>query len=144
MEEGKDFGSTIEALKSMLTDLQPCRSDFSIEIVAGKKIISTRSFKLGDYDGTTHRIRIFSNRCPSAKQVLETVIHEYAHHLMWEEYHLGALKQRVVHGKPFWDCYFKLMQTAKIKGVFDNEKKSDDAPDFVTLRFINIFQFLSI
>ena len=37
------------------------------------------------------------------------------------------IKQLERMAKPFWDCYFKLMQRAKIKGVFNAENNSDDA-----------------
>ena len=122
-----NFGWTAEALKSMLTDLQPSRTDFSVEIagVAWKKS-PNGGYKLGDYCERTHRLRILANRCSSAKEVLEVTIHEYAHHLMWEAFHFGEFKRRVVHGKPFWDCYFKLLRDARFKGVFDVENTDED------------------
>ena len=125
MEE-KVFDLTIEALKLTLTDLQPCRIDFSIEIISGKRIAPVGKCKLGDYNRKTHVIRIFSNRHSSVTEVLNTAIHEYVHHLMWEAYHFGEIKRSVVHGKPFRDCFNKLFQSAKIKGIFDTENKAED------------------
>ena len=58
---------TVDWLKSMLIDLQPCRIDFSIEMVSGKRINPTATHKLGDYNEETHVIRVFSNRCCSDK-----------------------------------------------------------------------------
>ncbi|MCL2727263.1 MAG: VWA-like domain-containing protein [Bacteroidales bacterium] len=117
----------IKALKATLIDLQPCQTDFTIEICAGKKVSpASGGYKLGDYCYATHIIRIFSNRISSAKEALEVAIHEYAHHLMWEAFHFGKLKRRVGHGKPFWDCYHQLVQVAKIKGVFNTANDVED------------------
>ena len=127
MNPETNFGWTTDALKAMLQDLQPCKTDFTIEMTSKSwAMLPGGGYVLGNYNEGTHLICILANRCRTAKEVLEVVIHEYVHHLMWEAFHFGEFKRRVVHGKPFWDCYFKLIRIANIKGVFNVENTGED------------------
>ena len=110
---------TESELKSLLLSLEECKTDFSIEFASKRLKSSTNSIRMGDYDDQTHRIRLFGERHDDYKTLINTIIHEYAHHLMWEYFHTGKLKKRVVHGKEFWLKYNELIQKAKIKGYFN-------------------------
>ena len=118
---------TESELKSLLLSLEECKTDFSIEFASKRLKSSTNSIRMGDYDDQTHRIRLFGERHDDYKTLINTLIHEFAHHLMWEYFHTGKLKKRVVHGKEFWQKYNELIQKAKIKGYFNENNVVTDS-----------------
>jgi predicted metal-dependent peptidase len=114
-----------DQLKSLLISLEECQIDFSIEFVAAKLKAGTAKIKMGDYNEQTHLIRLFCGRHAEYRTLIDTVIHEYTHHLLWEYWHFGRITKRVLHGEEFWLKYNELISKAKIKGYF--AEKSTDA-----------------
>ena len=75
--------------------------------------VSDKSLKSknGDYNGATHRIRIFNpDRDPV--NIVKTTIHELAHHI--DTVNRGTSG----HGQPFYDAYVRLLKAAIDMGIF--------------------------
>ena len=99
----------------LLTEIYPCKVPFTLAVKSDKP-----KKRLGTYYGSKRRIIIhigWSGRY----DMVETAIHEYAHHIHFTEFDKGEKKQ-APHGKEFWQIYGQLMCRAKELGICNDRR----------------------
>jgi len=109
-------------LKSVLNDLVdyaykddprlPYYKRFYVEYLK-KKLKS----KNGDYDPSTHKMRIFTKDRPEIS-IMKTSIHELAHHIRYAQ---GVGHGSTAHDKDFYEVYRKLLYAALDMQIFNRE-----------------------
>lgn len=113
-----------EKLKQMLLDIQSTELEFSVTMT-GKESKRVN----GLYKPETCEILLHNKNFTSDNQLIYTAIHEYAHHILNEEY-LAALprdskgrpidgpKKGRVHNTEFWARFHALLEIAEQKGYY--------------------------
>jgi hypothetical protein len=113
-----------DQVKEKLLQLRGDVSDFTL-LFSGKQ--SNRVDGL--YKPETKEIIIHNKNHETDNEIIYTAIHEFAHHIQFEENHI--LRNAKSHSTTFWTIFHKLLYEAEQKGIFTNFFKSDD--EFVEL-----------
>lgn len=94
----------------LLMAIYPCKVPFTLAVKDDKP-----KKRLGTYYSSSKRIIIHLGWSVKYDMV-ETAIHEYAHHVHYTEFDKSGRKQ-TPHGKEFWQIYGQLMCRAKELGI---------------------------
>lgn len=98
-----------------LLRIYPCKIPFEILVIDKKP-----KTRMGVYIVDKKRIRIYSG-WGKEHDMMETAIHEYAHHIHFTEQYTGATRGvDRAHGLKFWRIYSALMAVAMKRGIFDD------------------------
>ncbi|MBP3709545.1 MAG: hypothetical protein J6I73_03965 [Treponema sp.] len=112
-----------EKIKLMLLDVQDTKLDFTV-IQSGKESRRVN----GLYKPETHEIILHNKNFKSDNGIIYTAIHEYAHHLMTEEFinNFGdtALPNAKSHTQAFWAKFNELLIIAEKKKYYTLSIKS--------------------
>lgn len=100
----------------ILLALYRCKVPFVMEVKDDRP-----QKRLGAYYTRTHRIVIHTG-WSGAYNMVETAIHEYAHHLQYTEFKNNQKKQ-TPHGKEFWQIYGQLIWRAKMMNLYYDENQ---------------------
>ena len=106
-------------IKKVLEDIVNYTYPYSTKLPRYRKFYvevsdKTLSSKNGDYNESTHRIRIFNPDRPT-EHIIKTTIHELAHHI--DTINRGESD----HGPKFYEEYGKLAKSAIDMGIFTPE-----------------------
>lgn len=101
--------------KDLLLTLYPCKVPFSLAVKTDKP-----KKRLGTYYSGKKRVIIHSG-WSSKYDMVETAIHEFAHHIHYTEFD-KAKKKQAPHGKEFWQIYGQLMNRAKALGICNDKR----------------------
>ena len=104
-----------EYYKELLLALYPCKEPFSLVVKTDKP-----KKRLGTYYSGKKRI-IIHEGWSSKYDMVETAIHEYAHHIHYTEFDKVKYKQ-APHGKEFWQIYGQLMNRARVLGICNDKR----------------------
>ena len=99
----------------ILMAIYPCRVPFTLAVKDDKP-----KKRLGTYYSSKKRIIIHIG-WGCKYDMVETAIHEYAHHIHYTEFDKGEKKQ-APHGREFWQIYGQLMCKAKEMGICDDKR----------------------
>ena len=94
----------------LLLAIYPCKVPFTLAVKEDKP-----KTRLGTYYSSSKRIIIHLG-WSGKYDMVETAIHEYAHHVHYTEFDKSGRKQ-APHGKEFWQIYGQLMCRAKELGI---------------------------
>lgn len=103
--------------KDLLLTLYPCKVPFSLAIKTDKP-----KKRLGTYYSGKKRIIVHVG-WSSKYDMVETAIHEYAHHIHYTEFD-KAKKKQAPHGREFWQIYGQLMNRARVLGICNDKRAS--------------------
>lgn len=103
--------------KDLLLTLYPCKVPFSLAVKTDKP-----KKRLGTYYSGKKRIIVHVG-WSSKYDMVETAIHEYAHHIHYTEFD-KAKKKQAPHGREFWQIYGQLMNRARVLGICNDKRAS--------------------
>ena len=106
-----------EYYKELLLTLYPCKEPFSLAVKTDKP-----KKRLGTYYSGKKRIIVHVG-WSSKYDMVETAIHEYAHHIHYTEFD-KAKKKQAPHGREFWQIYGQLMNRARVLGICNDKRAS--------------------
>jgi hypothetical protein len=96
-----------QKIKELLVAIREPRCPFEVSI------IKEMSFKCsGNYSYNNERITLYLLNHNNNKEIINTAIHEYAHHFMG---------RGMGHRTEFWDCYYQLLEIADRKGFYSGD-----------------------
>jgi len=105
MEPNRDNFFDAKRIKEILTAIKEPGEDFEVII---KNEYNNKC--LGLYDRWRKEIIIYLLTIDNNQELIETAIHEYAHHFL--------RNSTGTHYTEFWECFFELMEIAERKGFY--------------------------
>ena len=109
------MGNEAGYYRDLLLALYPCKESFSLAVKTDKP-----KKRLGTYYSGKKRI-IVHEGWSSKYDMIETAIHEYAHHIHYTEFD-KVKKKQAPHGKEFWQIYGQLMNRARVLGICNDKR----------------------